>query len=224
MRSRLLFSLALATALAAPAALHAQSALAPVPIAPLPLPEARPAPVAEQPKPVEEAPKATAATPGSKLSDDEPAAPSARHFGISYGAGPGVLAIDLEIGHFYGFASTPLPLDVFVGDSFAAAALGLGANFKMGDPRWAFDVWLFGIPAHNTSMGIDRPNTMLAFGLGAGFHFTGTDGFMVGMKFPVIGTTISMDGHSFLDPSERALMFYMCSFLTLPSITVGYRF
>ena len=142
-----------------------------------------------------------------------------------YGAGPAVLALDLEIGNFYGFVSAPLALDLFVHDDLALGALGLGATFRIPrDPRFSFDVWAFGIPGKNTALGGSNPQVMLTFGVGAGFHFTSQRGFTFGLKLPLFGSTVSLDSYSFTDPGQRALTFYMNSLLTLPVASFGYRF
>lgn len=144
---------------------------------------------------------------------------------LTYGAIAGVVALDVEYGRFYGFASTSLPLSVFVSDEYAAGALGLGARFLMAhDKRWSFDVWAFGIPARTTFFDdYTTPELSLALGLGAGFHFTSPRGFTFGFKVPIVGSAISLERQGFAHATDRAKVFYAHSALTLPVVSFGYR-
>ncbi|MGC4118092.1 MAG: hypothetical protein QM765_26785 [Myxococcales bacterium] len=227
----------LVVALATPVVAQAAELLAPVPLPvvapPAPAAAVAPAPAAT-PAPSLSPAAASASRPaasGGKLSDDDAAAVEdvpkvgTRHFGILYGAGPGVLALDLEIDHFYGFVSAPLPLVLFTNADLAMGALALGATFALPrDPRWSFDVWAFGVPAHNTGLGWDKPQLMVTFGVGAGFHFTSQKGFTVALKVPLLGSTVSLDGKDFYDAGARAASFYENAVLALPVAAFGYRF
>jgi hypothetical protein len=152
-----------------------------------------------------------------------------RYFGITYGAGAGVLALDLQVSYFYAFLAAPLPLDVFDSDNIVTGVVGAGATIPLpSDRRWHFDVFAYGLPAHTTNgfvvVNSGDPYDMLSFGLGAGFHFTGEGGFTVGFKFPVFGTTVALDNRTFSNVGDRAVDFYLFSILTLPVVSFGYRF
>lgn len=141
-----------------------------------------------------------------------------------YGFGPGVLALDLEVGLFYGFVSAPLPLDVFLHDEYLMGVVGAGVTFPVPrDPRWHFDVYAFGLPARSPLIE-SRSREVLSLGLGAGFHFTSDRGFTLGLKFPLFGSTFALDDRGMDDVRERAYAFYAHSALALPVTTFGYRF
>ena len=179
----------------------------------------------------------TAATPAIVLdlpkaqkAADIPSAPVNRYFGVQFGLGPGVLALDLAYGNFYGFLSGSLALPLYTAGTNTNAVGGFtlapGVSFKLADDRnWNFDLFVhaslgyFGHggyyygPAWTTVDG--------SVGLGMGFHYTAANGFTLGFKAPIVGFAF---GGDVSDLKSAGGYYYLNSVVSFPMATVGYRF
>lgn len=169
-------------------------------------------------------------------------APKVRHIGLQLSTGPGNLLVDFEYGRFYGFVGTSIGYPViFNNDSngnkqYVGAIVGAGATWRL-SPRsnWSFDL-----------MGTLTPTWWGGFSMGigvaAGFHYTSPTGFTVGFKIPILGVAPgcnSVLGEETLDYSTGidsggcrqvkggpSLVgnYYLQAGMSLPIISVGYRF
>jgi hypothetical protein len=153
--------------------------------------------------------------------DDRP-----RAVGVQFGI-PGTLVVDGDYGMWRGFASANVlfPILTASGDSrWYAAAIGGGIAVPLGGSRWKLDAFADVMPLHVTSY-----YTYLAFGLGAGFHYTGSSGFTAGFAFPVLGfaTRLGSSPYRYDAPfryNDSLGYHYLAGFVGLPIATVGYRF
>jgi hypothetical protein len=153
--------------------------------------------------------------------DDRP-----RAVGVQFGI-PGTLVVDGDYGMFRGFASANVlfPLLTASGDSrWYAAAIGGGIALPLGHNRWKLDAFADVMPLHVTSY-----YTYLAFGLGAGVHYTGRSGFTASFSFPVVGfaTRLGSSPYGYDAPfryNDSLGYHYLAGFVGLPLVSVGYRF
>lgn len=156
-----------------------------------------------------------------------------RHFGVQFGLAPGILALDLEVGHFYGFLSGSLALPLYSvgtnndGGGLGAFTLAPGVSFALTDDmNWHFDLFVSGSIAY-----FGRYDWMYGRGLytavdgsvgvGLGFHYTNPNGFTAGFKVPIVGFAFGDDVHGWKDVGGYH---YLTALMSLPIATVGYRF
>jgi hypothetical protein len=164
--------------------------------------------------------------------------PALRHFGLMFGAGPGVLAADFHYGYFYGFLSTSIVLPMYAvgtnsnGLPIDGVTVAPGLTFRMApDRNWWFDLFVHGTLSfyyhydnigRNTQVDVDT-----SFGLGMGFHYTSPNGFTVGIKIPVFGFAFGNDVKS---PGRTGGLassgqyYYEGALVSFPLVTFGYRF
>jgi hypothetical protein len=156
-----------------------------------------------------------------------------RHFGLQLYTGPGNFMVDLDLGHFYGFAGGSIGYAIiFSGSSsqYAGGVLALGGQWRLAPTsRWKFDLSGTLLPTwwNGFSMGI---------GISAGFHWTSASGFTVGFKIPVFGlapgySTVlgdsSSSGSGYKPVTSGASLianYYLEAAMALPIVSLGYRF
>lgn len=138
----------------------------------------------------------------------------------------GTAAVDAEYGYLRGFASTNLLLPILTATSkstWYAAALGGGLSVPI-NRRWRVDAVAEVAPFHTTSF-----YTYLAFGVGAGVHYTAASGLSIGVSFPVVGWSARLGSSPYgYDASFRyrdsLAYFYAAGLAGMPLLTIGYRF
>jgi hypothetical protein len=155
------------------------------------------------------------------------AAEKMRVFGLQFSL-LGTVAVDADYKLLHGFASTSLLLPIVTAsgnNTYVAAAVGGGVSIPMGKTsRWKLDVFGEVLPLHTTSY-----YTYLAFGVGAGFHYTASSGFTIGFTVPVIGFSTRLGSSpTGYDASFRyndsVGYYYLAAVAGMPLITMGYRF
>lgn len=150
-----------------------------------------------------------------------------RVFGLQFSL-LGTVAVDADYKLFHGFASTSLLLPIMTasGDStWLAASVGGGVSVPLSaTSRWKLDVFGEVLPLHTTSY-----YTYLAFGVGAGFHYTASSGFTLGVTVPVVGFSTRLGSSpTGYDASFRyndsVGYYYLAAIAGMPLVTMGYRF
>jgi hypothetical protein len=140
----------------------------------------------------------------------------------------GTVAADVEYKRFHGFASTSLLLPIMTAsgnNTWLAASLGGGVTIPLSaTSRWKLDVFGEVLPLRTTSY-----YTYLAFGVGAGFHYTASSGFTLGITVPVVGFSTRLGSSpTGYDASFRyndsVGYYYLAAFAGMPLVTMGYRF
>ena len=140
----------------------------------------------------------------------------------------GTVAVDADYKLLHGFASTSLLLPIVTASgnsTWVAGAIGGGVSVPVGKTsRWKLDVFGEVLPLHTTSY-----YTYLAFGVGAGFHYTASSGFTVGFTVPVIGFSTRLGSSpTGYDASFRyndsVGYYYLAAVAGMPLVTMGYRF
>jgi hypothetical protein len=153
-----------------------------------------------------------------------PSAPLDRSFGVHTGINVGLLELDGQVGHLYGFASSALGIPLLSNGSTVVGALGIGYTVQLssGDGSgWYFD--LFGEGQGGKLLG----NSHAAIGMGVGLRYLHRSGFTMGFKLPVFGMSVgdaSKDGNGqFSGPASLGNYYlgYLCSQAPL---TLGFRF
>lgn len=143
------------------------------------------------------------------------------HLGLS----PGIAA-DFEFGMFYMFLSaSPLATLASSGNVFGFCA-GAGLSITL-PSRWHFDVfadvaplWWKGGPS---SFGQEA--SYVGLGVGIGFHYTSPRGWAIGFKAPLLGAAPTLGGTgSGYDVTAATEMFYLANVVSLPMVSLGYRF
>ena len=138
----------------------------------------------------------------------------------------GTISVDAEYGKLRGFASTNLLMPILTATSkstWYAAAAGGGLALPI-SRHWRVDVLGEIAPFHTTSF-----YTYLAFGIGAGAHYTAPSGLTFGVSFPVVGWSTRLGSSPYgYDASFRyndSLAYYYAGALAgMPLLTLGYRF
>jgi hypothetical protein len=150
-----------------------------------------------------------------------------RVFGLQFSL-LGTVAVDADYKLLHGFASTSLLLPIVTASgssTWVAGAVGAGVSVPMGKTsRWKLDVFGEVLPLHTTSY-----YTYLAFGVGAGFHYTASSGFTIGFTVPVIGFSTRLgNSPTGYDASFRyndsVGYYYLAGLAGMPLVTMGYRF
>ena len=157
-----------------------------------------------------------------------------RYVGLQLGTGPGNVYLDVDVGHFYGFVGTSIGYPIiFSGqgnDQYVSFAVGAGGSWKLAPhSNWKFDL-----------LGTVTPTWWGGFsagiGISAGFHYTSPNGFTAGIKIPVIGlapgcnTVFSDYGQSdnqcspVSSGASLIANYYLQAAMSLPTVSVGYRF
>jgi len=140
----------------------------------------------------------------------------------------GTVAVDADYKLLHGFASTNLLLPIMTASgnsTWLAASVGGGVSVPMGaTSRWKLDVFGEVLPLRTTSY-----YTYLAFGLGAGFHYTASSGFSVGITVPMLGFSTRLGSSPYgYDASFRyndsVGYYYVAAIAGMPLVTMGYRF
>jgi hypothetical protein len=162
------------------------------------------------------------------LVDDQPAAGPERPRMISAQFGiPGTLMVDYDRELFHAFSSANVLAPILTASShpWIAASVGAGVSIPLSPTtHWKFDVFGQVLPLHITSF-----YTYLAFGVGAGFHYTAASGFSVGITLPVIGASrrLGSSPYGYDAPyrySDSLGNYYLAAFIGMPLVTFGYRF
>ena len=155
---------------------------------------------------------------------EEPPAPEQpRMWGISAGL-PGVVQGDVDYGPWHAFASANVLLPILSDSRWIDAAVGGGVAIPIGASRWKVDAFGEVLPLHATSF-----YTYLAFGIGAGFHYTAPSGFTVAFTLPVLGfaTRLGHSPYGYDGPfryNDSLGYYYLAAFGGAPLVTMGYRF
>lgn len=140
----------------------------------------------------------------------------------------GTVAGDVDYRGFHGFASTNLLLPIMTASgnsTWLAGALGGGVSIPLSTTsRWKLDVFGEVLPLRTTSY-----YTYLAFGVGAGFHYTASSGFSLGITVPVVGFSTRLGSSpTGYDASFRyndsVGYYYLAAIAGMPLVTMGYRF
>ena len=159
--------------------------------------------------------------------EPEPAAPErVRMLSVQFGI-PGTLMADVDRGPWHGFASANVLAPILTASShpWIAAAVGGGLSFPLSPAsHWKLDVFGEVLPLHITSF-----YTYLAFGIGAGFHYTAANGFSIGITLPVLGAArrLGSSPYGYDAPfryGDSLGYYYLASFVGMPLVTFGYRF
>ena len=151
--------------------------------------------------------------------------PTRRMIGVTFGL-PGTLAVDADFRQWHAFASINgvFPILTAVGGSpWIAGAIGGGYAVRL-SAHWRLDVFGTVLPLHTTSY-----YTYLGFGVGGGFHYTGSSGFTVDLAMPLLGfaTRLGKSPYGYDAPfryNDSLGYFYLGGFVGLPLATFGYRF
>jgi hypothetical protein len=148
---------------------------------------------------------------------------SDRSFGVHVAVNLGLFAVDLQQGHFYGFAAANAGVPLVSNGSVGAFAIGLGYSTPLSRPEesmWFMDFFVDALPGWWGQGGSIAP--VVGVGAGLGFRFLHRSGFTAGFKIPVFGASFSsMSGFS---TSQSVGMYYLFSLIALPIVSFGYRF
>jgi hypothetical protein len=137
-----------------------------------------------------------------------------RHFGLQLGLAPAV-TLDVEAGHFYGFLSADVVLPM-ADTSLLGFSGGAGATFALSArSRWNIDIFAHLDVARLTDYDVGG-------GVGLGFHYTANNGFTLGFKIPILG--YSSVGGSNSTSADSVALYYLGAVMSLPVISLGYRF
>jgi hypothetical protein len=103
---------------------------------------------------------------------------------------------------------------------------GAGGSFTpFGSPHWRLDLYgLLGLTNLNATGSSFGDNPSASIGLGVGVHYTGSTGFTVGFKVPLVGLAFTGPSASQTDFSARLAQFYATHLVSLPIVSLGYRF
>jgi hypothetical protein len=147
--------------------------------------------------------------------------------GVQFGL-PGTLVVDADYRLFRGFASANVLFPVLTasGDSlWTAGSAGVGIAVPISESRrWKLDVFGQVLPLHVTSH-----YTYLAFGIGAGFHYTAPSGFTFGVSFPIAGFATRFGSSPYgydaaFTYNDSLGYYYLAGAAGMPLVTMGYRF
>ena len=161
-----------------------------------------------------EAPPTTTAAPDLTAPPLPPPFVHNRHFGLQLGLAPAV-TLDVEAGHFYGFLSADLVLPM-ADTQLLGFSGGAGVTFAL-SPRshWNMDIF-----AH---LDIARFSEYdIGGGVGIGFHYTASNGFTLGFKIPILGYSGTNESNN--NSAEGVAFYYLGAVMSLPVISLGYRF
>jgi hypothetical protein len=149
-----------------------------------------------------------------------------RHFGLHLGLSPGIAA-DFEYGAFYMFLSaSPLATLASAADMYGFCT---GAGFSIVLPsHWHFDVFADAAPlwwSNGGPVSFGSQGMYMGVGVGIGFHYTSPSGWAIAFKAPLIGAAPILSGTAFsYDIATATLMSYLANVVSMPIVSLGYRF
>ena len=156
----------------------------------------------------------------------EPAAPgevtppAQRSFGVHVALNVGLIGVELQHDHFYGFVDGNIGVPLLSRGSQIAFAVAAGLTHAIPAPAasmWFFDVFGLVNPGASTRVGY------VGFGLGLGLRYLHASGFTVGLRLPIFGAAVidPKVGRTFGTAVE---LFYGANLIALPILSVGWRF
>jgi hypothetical protein len=153
---------------------------------------------------------------------------SEHSFGISTGVNIGLIQVDAQYGHFYGFASTTLGVPLVSNGADAVGALGLGYTVALSSPSesmWYFDMYALGMGGKLTSYA-PSGSSYGALGVGVGLRYLHRSGFTMGFKLPLFGASFgdSVNLNGSFNGATSLSNFYFGYLMSSAPLTLGFRF
>jgi hypothetical protein len=149
-----------------------------------------------------------------------PSAVSERSVGIHVGANVGLFELDAQFGHFYAFGAGNLGVPMITDGSVGFGVIGAGYTVPLSAPSesmWYLDLLALGTAGRNDE------RTVAGAGVGFGFRYLHRSGFTFSVKVPVFGATTALSGPG-MDGATSLGHFYLANLVSLPLLSVGYRF
>jgi hypothetical protein len=157
--------------------------------------------------------------------DLEHVADAERPIGLHAGLNLGLIVVDAHLDSIYGFVASALGVALITEGEGAVGVMGIGYSFALsprGETMWMFD--LFGEACGgNLAITQNKQDALTGgLGLGVGFRWLHHSGFVLGFKVPVFGAAIANRGIGNVGKSVG--FFYLANLISLPLISLGYRF
>lgn len=137
---------------------------------------------------------------------------------VQVGFNLGLLAVEVQAGHFYGFGAGNVGIPLVTNGQAGAFAIGLGYTFALSTPSesmWFMDLYGLGNP------GWLGGSILMGIGAGIGVRFLHRSGFTLGFKLPIFGAAVSSAGTT---TAAAVGLFYLANAIALPVFSLGYRF
>jgi hypothetical protein len=149
-------------------------------------------------------------------------APVSDHsFGIHVGANIGLFEIDGQHGHFYAFGAGNLGVPILTDGRVGFGMIGAGYTFALSSPGES--MWYMDVLALGTAGRVD-PSVTIGGGIGIGFRYLHRSGFTFSAKVPLFGATGQVSGNYGYSGAAALGNFYLASAVSLPVVSLGYRF
>jgi hypothetical protein len=149
-----------------------------------------------------------------------------RNFGVMAGINIGLIAIDLQVRHFYGYLAAGLGWTLLSNERFGAFSGGAGYTLQLNRglaADWFMDMLIMGSGGWQDEL---HPSGFVRYGygglgVGLGFRYEHANGFSLGFKIPIFGAAFGGGIHT---SSHGIEVFYLSQLASLPIVSLGYRF
>lgn len=157
-----------------------------------------------------------ASAPASIVSD--------RSIGVHVAANIGLFEVDAQYGHFYAFAAGNLGVPILTDGATGFGMAGLGYSIALSSPGES--MWYLDLMALGTAGRTRTDNAIVGGGLGLGFRYLHRSGFTFSTKVPIFGATAEPVSAPFsgFNGAQSLSTFYLASLISLPVVSIGYRF
>jgi len=148
--------------------------------------------------------------------------------GIHLGVNLALFAFDVQVGHFYAMVAGNAAVPLLSNGDYGAFTLlgGYSTAIHRGyTGSWKMDILLQASPGWRNFYPQDNSRVVSAFvGVGAvlGFRYEHRSGFSLGFKIPVFGYSIGRNGPA--GTITGVGNYYLASIVSLPVVSLGYRF
>jgi hypothetical protein len=167
---------------------------------------------AEQPPPPP--PQIAVETPPASIVSD-------RSIGVHVAANIGLFSVDGQFGHFYAFGAGNLGVPIISEGQVGFGMMGAGYTFALSSPGES--MWYMDLLALGTA-GRLGDSVIGGAGIGVGFRYLHRTGFTFSLKAPIFGATAQLSGNMPYSGASAVGNFYLANFVSLPAVSVGYRF
>jgi hypothetical protein len=146
---------------------------------------------------------------------------SDKSIGVHVAANIGLFEVDGQYGHFYTFAAGNLGVPMITNGQVGFGMIGAGYSVPLSQP--SDSMWYLDLLALGTAGRVSQDQLVAGAGLGIGFRYLHRSGFTFSAKLPVFGATTALSGQGF-DGASSLGAFYLANLVSLPAISIGYRF
>jgi hypothetical protein len=148
-----------------------------------------------------------------------------RPVGVHAAVSLGLISIDANAAGLYGFASCAVGIALLSEGRFTVGVLGIGYSFALsppGETMWVIDMFAEATGGQLMIASSSQPSMVGGFGLGFGFRWLHQSGFVLGFKLPIVG--VATAGSARMNIGDALGAFYWANVLSLPLMSLGYRF